>query len=67
MPTATAVCGNGIVEGDEECDGNAFDDTSCLEDVCTCDDFCDDAGGRLGCNRDCTADFSHCTGGGCEF
>ncbi|HEY2388703.1 MAG TPA: hypothetical protein VGK30_17240 [Candidatus Binatia bacterium] len=66
-PTSTAVCGNGIVEGDEECDGNAFDDSTCLEDICTCEDFCDDAGGRLACNRDCTADFSRCTGGGCEF
>jgi hypothetical protein len=66
-PTSTAVCGNGIVEGDEECDGNAFDNSSCLEDVCTCEDFCDDAGGRLACNRDCTANFSHCTGGNCEF
>ncbi len=66
-PTATAVCGNGIVEDDEECDGTAFDDSGCLEDVCTCDDFCDDAGGRLSCKRDCTIDFSKCTAGGCEF
>jgi hypothetical protein len=67
VATPVAVCGNGIVEGDEECDGSAYDDTSCLEDVCTCDDFCDDAGGRLACRRDCTIDFSHCTAGGCEF
>ena len=66
-PTSTPVCGNGIVEGDEECDGNTFDTSTCLGDVCTCEDFCDDAGGRLACHRDCTADFSHCTAGGCEF
>ncbi|HEY2386982.1 MAG TPA: hypothetical protein VGK30_08480 [Candidatus Binatia bacterium] len=65
--TPTAICGNGIVEGDEECDGAAIDDSSCLEDVCTCDDFCDDAGGTLSCNADCTLNFSNCTAGGCEF
>ncbi len=65
--TPVAVCGNGIVEGDEECDGAAIDDTSCLEDICTCDDFCDDAGGTLSCNPDCTLNFSACTAGGCEF
>ncbi len=66
-PTAVAICGNGIVEGDEQCDGTAFDTSQCLEDFCTCDDFCDDAGGTLGCNPDCTIDFSGCTAGGCEF
>jgi hypothetical protein len=66
-PTSTPVCGNGIVEGDEQCDGRAYDTDSCIEDVCTCDDFCDDAGGRLACRRDCTIDFSGCTAGGCEF
>jgi hypothetical protein len=69
LPTSTprAVCGNGIVEGDEECDGTAFDATACAEDVCTCEDFCDDAGGRLACHRNCTIDFGRCTAGGCEF
>lgn len=65
--TPTAVCGNGIVEGNEECDGAAIDDTSCLEDICTCDDFCDDAGGTLSCNANCTLNFSNCTAGGCSF
>ena len=65
--TPTAVCGNGIVEGDEECDGAAIDNSSCLEDICTCDDFCDDAGGTLSCNPDCTLNFSNCTAGGCSF
>jgi hypothetical protein len=63
----TAVCGNGILEGDEECDKHAIDDSSCFEDVCTCEDFCDDAGGTLSCNSDCTLNFSHCTAGGCSF
>jgi hypothetical protein len=66
-PTPTAVCGNGIVEGDEECDGTAIDNSSCLEDICTCDDFCDNPGGTLSCNPDCTLNFSACTGGNCSF
>ncbi len=66
-PTSTPVCGNGILEGNEECDGTVIDDSGCLEDVCTCDDFCDDAGGTLSCNPDCTVNFSNCTAGGCEF
>jgi hypothetical protein len=66
-PTSTPVCGNGIVEGDEECDSGVYDTTGCLEDVCTCDDFCDDAGGSLACRKNCTIDFSHCTAGGCAF
>jgi hypothetical protein len=66
-PTPTPFCGNGVVEGDEECDGNAYDEDGCSGDVCTCDDFCDDAGGRLACRHNCTIDFSHCTAGGCEF
>jgi hypothetical protein len=65
--TPTPVCGNGIVEGDEQCDKSAYDTSGCFEDVCTCDDFCDDVGGRLSCRSDCTIDFSHCTAGGCEF
>ncbi len=63
----TPVCGNGIVEGAEQCDKSVYDTSGCLEDVCTCDDFCDDVGGRLSCRSDCTIDFSHCTAGGCEF
>lgn len=66
-PTPVSVCGNGILEGDEECDGSAIDDTGCLEDVCTCDDFCEDAGGTLSCNANCTVNFSACTAGGCAF
>jgi hypothetical protein len=69
LPTSTppAICGNGVVEGNEECDGNAFDTTACVEEVCTCEDVCDDPGGRLDCRRNCTIDFSRCTAGGCEF
>ncbi len=66
VPTTTPVCGNGIVESGEECDGDEYDDDSCA-DVCTCEDFCDDVGGTLRCRRDCTVDFSRCTAGGCEF
>jgi hypothetical protein len=66
-PASTPVCGNGILEGDEQCDKNAIDDSSCFEDVCTCEDFCADAGGSLSCNADCTLNFSKCTVGPCEF
>jgi len=66
-PTSTSVCGNGIVEGDEECDKNAIDNSGCFEDVCTCEDFCADVGGTLSCNPNCTLNFSKCTGGDCSF
>lgn len=70
-PTPTAspndLCGNGVLDAGEECDHNAIDDTGCFEDVCTCEDFCDDAGGTLSCNADCTLNFSNCTAGGCAF
>jgi hypothetical protein len=67
MATPTGVCGNGVLEKGEECDKSSVDNSFCFEDVCTCDDFCDDAGGTLSCNADCTLDFGKCTGGGCEF
>jgi hypothetical protein len=67
-PTPAAVCGNGVVEGDEECDGQAVDNSTCADDVCTCEDFCDAAGGTLSCNNaNCTLNFSGCTAGGCSF
>jgi hypothetical protein len=70
-PTPTAspsqLCGNGVLDGDEECDKGAIDNSGCFEDVCTCEDFCDDAGGSLSCNADCTVNFSRCTAGGCSF
>ncbi len=62
-PAATpppAVCGNGIVEVDEEdCDGTNLDGF-------TCDDFCIGATGTLRCTSDCFFDVSGCTGFGCE-
>jgi hypothetical protein len=65
--TPTGLCGNGVLDGDEQCDGNQIDNTSCFEDVCTCEDFCDDAGGALSCNANCTVNFSQCANGPCEF
>jgi len=53
---AAAVCGNGVVEGDEECDGSNLDDQ-------TCDDLCDTnqpAGVLPTCKSDCTFDLSSC-------
>lgn len=56
-PTATpgSNCGNGVIDGDEECDGADLDDNTCF-------DLCDqeDEGGTLRCNPDCTYDFSGC-------
>jgi hypothetical protein len=56
-PTATVVpvCGNNVVEGDEECDGTDLDDNDC-------DDLCDqdDEGGTLRCRANCTYNFSDC-------
>jgi hypothetical protein len=71
-PTATAtpnsaLCGNGVLDEGEECDKNAIDNSGCFEDVCTCEDFCDDAGGTLSCNANCTVNFSKCTAGDCSF
>jgi hypothetical protein len=37
--TPTAVGGNGIVEGNEECDGAPSTTSSASRDICTCDDF----------------------------
>jgi hypothetical protein len=63
------VCGNGVIEGNEECDGGLPDpgDNGCAGDVCTCEDFCDGVGGTLSCNANCTVNFSNCTSGGCSF
>jgi hypothetical protein len=58
-PTATPVCGDGVVDGDELCDGADLDDSEC-------GDFCDEDGGVLRCNADCTFDLSRCAGPGCE-
>src|SRR6185295_17602700 len=66
-----ALCGNGVIDGEEDCDpsGPVFnaDNLVCFEDTtCTCEDFCNDAGGTLGCNANCTLNFSQCTAGGCS-
>ncbi len=67
-PTATPVCGNGVLEEGEECDGsNVNPDCLADDDVCTCEDFCSDAGGTLSCNANCTFNFSQCAVPPCEF
>lgn len=65
--TPSALCGNGVLDDGEECDKNAVDNSGCFDDVCTCEDFCGDAGGSLSCNADCTLNFSKCTAGDCTF
>lgn len=52
-PQPDPECGNGVVEGDEECDGEELDGEAC-EDVGVFD------GGDLACARDCTFDTSAC-------
>lgn len=47
------ICGNEIVEVDEQCDGSAFGGRSC-----TTEGF---GGGTLQCNADCTLNTSSCT------
>ena len=50
-------CGNGVVDGDEECDGEDIDGEEC--------DFLvggsDECTGTVRCNSDCTFDVSACT------
>ncbi len=50
------VCGNGIVDGDEECDGTNFllDENRCSEWVTAY------VSGLVTCNRDCTVNFASC-------
>jgi subtilisin family serine protease len=50
----SSICGNGVKEGSEECDGSDFGSATCADYGYT--------GGTLTCNNlDCTMDFSNCT------
>jgi hypothetical protein len=46
------VCGNGIIEADEQCDGEALGGEDCATQGFL--------GGALGCSGDCTLDTSRC-------
>lgn len=48
MPPLQATCGNGVIDGGEECDGNNFGTTVCS------------GSGYLFCNSDCTIDYTNC-------
>ncbi len=48
-----STCGNGIVEGDEQCDGFDLDSEDC-------ESLCDTGAGTLQCTSLCTFDFSRC-------
>ena len=52
----TPVCGNGVIEGAEACDGSALDGQSC-----TSLGF---VSGTLACSANCTFNTSACQGGG---
>ena len=51
--SASAVCGDGIVNGVETCDGFDFGGDSCANQGFV--------GGSLSCNFDCTTDYSGCS------
>ncbi|MBI3769087.1 MAG: hypothetical protein HY271_11430 [Deltaproteobacteria bacterium] len=57
-PIANQVCGNGSIEGTEECEPGNLDGKSCAS-------FCDSGAGNLNCVG-CVFDFSQCTGGNCS-
>lgn len=50
---APGACGNGVRDGDEECDGQDVGASACVD--------LGFAGGALGCTQACTLDFSQCT------
>ena len=51
--SAQPVCGNGIVEGTEQCDGTGLNSQTCQTQGFT--------GGTLNCNNDCTFNTGACT------
>jgi hypothetical protein len=53
--TVEPVCGDGVLEGDEACDGSELGGEDCQSQGF--------AGGTLGCHADCTFDHGQCTGG----
>lgn len=53
-PPPAPVCGNGVREGNEQCDGNDLAGQTCQDLGFT--------GGTLKCKGDCTFDTSGCTG-----
>lgn len=55
-PATTPVCNNGVIEGSEQCDLNAFNDT-CASLGC--------GSGSLACNSDCTLNTLACVGQPC--
>jgi hypothetical protein len=51
-------CGNGVVDGSEECDGEAFGEETCAD--------LGFQGGTLGCEASCKLDSSSCCNDECE-
>ncbi|MBU1219825.1 hypothetical protein KKF34_03335 [Myxococcota bacterium] len=47
------VCGNGIIEGNEDCDGT-------VQELTVCEDYGYRSGVSPECNTDCTLDFTPC-------
>ncbi len=53
------MCGNGKIDGDEDCDGDELNGESCASATMNAQ-----PGGTLGCRSDCRFDTSDCTEGG---
>ncbi len=59
-PSTICDCGNGVIDGTEECDGGDFGGATCGDFGCT--------GGNLTCTAQCQIDLSSCTGcAQCDF
>jgi len=54
--TGISLCGNGVIDQGEECDGSNLAGQTCLS--------CGYTGGTLSCNSNCTINTSACTSGG---
>ena len=54
--TGISLCGNGVIDQGEECDGSNLTGQTCLSRGYT--------GGTLSCNSNCTINTSACTSGG---
>jgi hypothetical protein len=52
-PNPTATCGDGVINGNEQCDGSSLNNQSCSTQGFT--------GGTLSCKSDCTFNTTQCT------
>jgi hypothetical protein len=67
VPINNPVCGNGIIEGSEQCDGNNLNGNTCstygfLSGTLTCNSDC--TINNSGCSNSCTGNYATCFGSG---